>query len=137
MCEDLLFTYRYLKNIKKIKIIEDSLINYRKRKSSALSKKIKNIDPNSLFKTYKFIMQDTKNNNVKIKSEALLLKSYYKYKNNIRVDDENYELIKNIIKDDYKKISSHDKKIIIMYKYIPIARSIIYRVRDIFYKKYS
>lgn len=137
MCEDLLFVYQYMKFIKEAKLIDDAIINYRQRKSSAISKKVKGIDPKSLMKTYDYIMNDAETEFVRIKSESLYLKSYYKYRKYIDKDQFELNKIEKILNNDYDKISSHDKKIINMYKFVPFVRTIIYKMKDLKFHKFD
>lgn len=137
MCEDLLFCYQYINNIEKVKLIDYKLINYRQRKSSAISKKVSNIKASSLVKTYAYILSASSDKIVTTKCKSLYLKSFYKYKRYTTNSDFNDDLIKSIISIDYKSFSKKDKKIILMYKYIPIARGIIYKMKDVCFKKFE
>ena len=137
MCEDVLFNFQYLLHSNNIKAIDDVLINYRQRKSSAISKKVKDIEPASLVKTYDYIIKNTNDEFVKIKSEALYLKNFYKYYRYIKTENFNMKLVEKIKKSDYHKISETDKRIILMYRYIPIARTLIYKIKDILYHKFD
>ncbi len=137
MCEDMLFSYEYIKRINTVKVIDDALINYRQRKSSFLSKKVKNIEPKSFFVTYGYIMKDSKNKRVQGRCKYLYLKAYYKYKKNKVKKYANKELIKSIIKNDYKNFTEREKKIIKMFKYAPIIRTVLYGIRNSMLKKYE
>ena len=137
MSEDILFTYQYIENAKTFKAIDEILINYRQRKSSIISKKVKEIKASTVVKTYTYILSKTKNEDVKIKTEALYMKSYYKYRKYISVGDFDYKLLEEIKKQDYEKFSSRDKKIISMYRYFPKYRTISYNIRDFINKKFD
>lgn len=137
MSEDVLFTYQYIEKIDTIKIIDNPIINYRQRKSSIISKKIKNINAPSLVKTYVYIINTTKNETVRNKCKALYLKAYYKYNKYILKKDFDINLINSILKNDYSHISKKDKVIINMYKYIPYTRTLLYCVKDVFNKKFD
>lgn len=137
MSEDILFSYQYIEHAKSFKAIDNVLINYRQRKSSIISKKIKEIEASTVVKTYIYILSKTKNENVKIKIETLYMKAYYKYRKYIRHGDFDHILLEKIKKEDYSKFTSRDKKIIFMYKYFPKYRTITYKVRDLLNKKFD
>ena len=71
MCEDILFAYEYIKRVNSIKTISDALINYRQRKSSIVSNKVRNINAKPMFVTYKYIMNDSDNKQVQKRSKYL------------------------------------------------------------------
>lgn len=128
MCEDLLFCYQYINCINKINLIKNSLYNYRQRKSSSMARSIKkNV---SSISVYNYILNHTSNNLVKSKCRSLYLKCYYKY---IKYVDSNFfdiDLINDIKTNDLDNFSKSDKKIIFMYKYIPVARNIILKLKS-------
>ncbi len=136
MCEDLLFVFQYIKNIQSVKTIDEPLINYRQRKSSIISMPVKLIDSNHLFKTYHYCIDNAETDEAKIRSKALYLKTYYKYKKSIKKEYDS-SLVKSILENDYKKMTDRDRKVINMYKYAPELRTIIYGVKDLLEKKYA
>ena len=137
MCEDMLFSYEYIKRIDTVKIIDDAIINYRQRKSSFLSNKVKNINAKPFFETYGYIMHDSDNKRVQGRSKYLYLKAYYKYKRNGIDDYVDKKLLKSIIKNDYKNFSDREKKLIKMFKYAPAARTIIYGAKNMMLEKFE
>ena len=137
MSEDIMFTFQYLEKIDKVKIIDEPIINYRQRKSSLISNKIKNINAPTVVRTYLYIIKNSKDEKVVTKCKALYLKSYYKYNKYILAKDFDIEFINKIKKNDYKNFSKNDKKIINMYRFFPIYRTIIYKIKNLFYKKFE
>ncbi len=137
MCEDMLFSYEYMKHVNSIKVIDDALINYRQRKSSFLSKKVKDINPKSFFETYDYIMHDSDNLRVQRRSKFLYLKSYYKFKRNGIEKYIDKALIKSIIKNDYKNFTPREKKFIKLFKYAPGTRTVVRGVKDLMLEKYE
>lgn len=137
MCEDMLFSYEYMKHVDNIKVISDALINYRQRKSSFLSKKVKDINPKSFFETYGYIMHDSDNAQVQRRSKFLYLKAYYKYKRNDVNRYVDKALIKSIIKNDYKNFTPREKKFIKMFKYVPDTRTLVRGMKDLMLEKYE
>lgn len=137
MCEDVLFAYQYISKINSIKTISSAIINYRQRKNSLVSEKIKNINSTPLFKTYQYIINDTKNTEVKNKSKALYLKYYYKYKKYAEQDVIDNNLIKNIEKYDYAAFSERDKKLIKMFKYVPFIRPMLFGLKDLINRRFD
>jgi len=130
MSEDVLFCYQYLEKIENVKLINKKLIYYRQRKSSLISQKVKKIKASTLVKTYKYIIDNSSDYSVVLKSKSLYLKNYYKYKKYINNNDFDMELIESILKNDYINISKNDKKLILMYKYFPFFRTFIYFLKD-------
>ena len=137
MSEDIMFTFQYLEKIETVKVIDEQIINYRQRKSSIISKKIKNINAPSLVRTYVYIINNSKNKDVVLKCKALYLKSYYKYNRYIKAKDFDMNMVTNIISKDYKYFSKNDKRIIKMYKYLPCYRTIVYNIKNMIYKKFD
>ena len=137
MCEDMLFSYEYIKHIDTVKVIDEPIINYRQRKSSFLSKKAKDINPKSFFVTYGYIMKDSKNKRVQGRCKYLYLKAYYKYKKDEVEKYADKDLIKSIIKNDYKNFTDREKKLIKMFKYAPATRTVVYGIKNSMLKKYE
>lgn len=137
MCEDVLFSYEYINRIDRVKIISDALINYRQRKSSIVSSRVRNINTRPMFVTYKYIMNDSDNKQVQKRSKYLYLKAFYKYKRNGNEDYIDKELVRNIIKNDFKTFTDGEKKMIRIFKYAPHTRTVLYGIRDILFKKYD
>lgn len=135
--EDLLFTFKYIEKINEVKVISSPLINYRQRKSSIISKKIKNIDAASLVRTYVYIINHSTHESVIKKCKSFYLKCYYKYNSRFQKNGFNMELIERIKNKDYKFFSKRDKKIILMYKYFPIIRPIFNLLKGFLYLKYD
>lgn len=137
MNEDVLFCFQYLENSKKIKMIDNRIIYYRQRKSSLISQKIKHINASDLVKTYKYIISNSSDNEILLKSKSLYLKNYYKYKKYIKTNDFDKELIESILANDFSEISKNDKCLIFMYKYCPFVRGVLYTLKDLIMKKYE
>ena len=137
MSEDIMFTFQYLEKIGNVKIIDKAIINYRQRKSSIISNKIKNINAPTVVRTYLYIINKSKNRNVVLKCKVLYLKAYYKYNRYILAKDFDLDFINQIIKNDYKKFSKRDKMIINMYRFFPMYRTISYKIKDLIYKKFD
>ena len=137
MSEDIMFTFQYLERIEDVKVIDKAIINYRQRKSSIISKKIKNINAPTVVKTYLYIINKSKDKDVVLKCKALYLKSYFKYNRYILAKDFDLDMINKIKENDYKYFSNNDKKIINMYRYFPVYRTISYKIKDLFYRKFD
>ena len=137
MCEDILFSYQYIKRINVIKTISIPIYNYRQRKSSLVSKRIKDINNKPLFETYHYIINDSTIPEVQKKSKSLYLKYYYKYNRHILDGVVDERLIQDIIKNDYSSFSNHDKRLILMFKNAPFLRTLALKAKGVKNRKFA
>ena len=127
-CEDLLFCIEYSNHISNATIISQTLYKYRKRYGSALHSNLNTDQASALIAFHKITSLCTDSTNAKIKSEALFIKAFYKYKPILKksVIDKFKKNIKQYIKD-YKYFSVKDKLLIKSYRFLnPLMRFLHY-----------
>ena len=115
--EDTWFVYNCLKKVNNIKTIDTPLYYYRQRKSSLMSRKLKDINPKSFFDMYYYIYNDNDNPAIREKCKVRYLKNYYKYRNYIPCGVVNDAFLQDLIKNEYKFFSKHDRRAIMTFKY--------------------
>lgn len=135
--EDILFTYQFLEHSFMVKLVDESIINYRQRNNSIILTPKKDLNVASIIKTYVYIINNTSDEDVKLKCMSLYLKSFYKYKKVSKPKDFDIILIKNIINNYYFVFSNHDKKIILIYKYIPFIKDFYFIIDKVFNVRFS
>ena len=130
-CEDLLFTVLYLKNIRKFKIIEHTLYNYRMRKSSITSDNNNLTKKKSVLDALSLIYEELSDSKEKECIAWLYINNFYRLKlkskksiNKILLQE------KNIIKNK----GQTEKMKFIFLKNFPIIYRLIIKIKN---KKYN
>ena len=115
-CEDLLFCVEYLKHAKKISVLKDVLYNYRQRRGGAIHSGL-NASQATALDAFLKIEEKCKPGSLKVKSRALFVKAFYKYRPIIsKTERGTYSKKVKQFSQDYRLFSKKDKGLIWGYR---------------------
>lgn len=126
-CEDLLFCIEYTNHIKKANIINDVLYSYRQRRNGAIHSRLNKKQATAL-EAFSRIEEMCNEKESSLKSKALFIKAYYKYKP-ILSEQQKREYIKKLkkYKGSYRYFSKKDQILIAGYRFFHPIMLILHR----------